>query len=71
MADLTADDPRHGKNSTYINHRCRCEKCKAAHAEYERGRRVIAAVEGAAEALHLQGKVALLGKRHLAVVRNG
>lgn len=30
---LAPDDPRHGHNSTYNNHRCRCEPCKAAHAE--------------------------------------
>ena len=23
----------HGDNSTYVNHRCRCEACKAAHAK--------------------------------------
>lgn len=25
----------HGKRSTYTNHRCRCEPCKAANARYK------------------------------------
>lgn len=26
----------HGTDSTYVNHGCRCEECKAAHAAYQR-----------------------------------
>ena len=33
----------HGSNSTYINRGCRCDRCKQAHTEYERGRRERAA----------------------------
>lgn len=33
---LTPDDPRHGESSTYTNHKCRCEKCRAAWAAYVR-----------------------------------
>ena len=29
-------DPRHGTNGGYINHKCRCPDCKAAHARYQR-----------------------------------
>lgn len=32
-------DPRHGKSSTYTNHKCRCELCQAAWAEYCDARR--------------------------------
>jgi hypothetical protein len=31
---LAADDPRHGKVSSYTNHRCRCEKCREAQRQY-------------------------------------
>ncbi len=31
---MTAD--QHGTNSTYVNHRCRCDRCKAAHAVAQR-----------------------------------
>jgi hypothetical protein len=31
---LFPDDPRHGKPSTYTNHKCRCSKCRAAWAAY-------------------------------------
>jgi len=34
--DLAADDPRHGRNSTYCNHGCRCDACRAANSEYRR-----------------------------------
>lgn len=29
---------KHGKPSTYNNHRCRCPECKAAWADYMRDR---------------------------------
>ena len=29
-------DPRHGSISTYVNHLCRCEACRAAWAAYGR-----------------------------------
>lgn len=29
-------DPRHGSTSTYVNHFCRCEHCRAAWATYNR-----------------------------------
>lgn len=29
-------DSRHGAISTYVNHMCRCEMCRAAWAEYGR-----------------------------------
>lgn len=29
----------HGTNSEYIHKKCRCDKCKAAHREYENERR--------------------------------
>ena len=29
---ITPDDPRHGKDSTYVNYKCRCDACKRAHA---------------------------------------
>lgn len=28
---LAPDDPRHGRNTTYLNHGCRCTKCAVAH----------------------------------------
>ncbi len=31
---LTADDPRHGKASTYTNHGCRCDLCREASRTY-------------------------------------
>ena len=31
-------DLKHGTISTYVNHGCRCEACKAAQAEANRGR---------------------------------
>ena len=31
---LTADDPRHGKASTYTNHGCRCDLCREANRTY-------------------------------------
>lgn len=38
-ATLTPDDPRHGTINAYVNHRCRCEPCRAARRSYgiERG----------------------------------
>lgn len=33
-----ASDPRHGTENLY-QRRCRCERCRAAHAEYRRDRR--------------------------------
>lgn len=38
-ATLAADDPRHGKYSTYSNYRCRCKRCTAAWTTYCRERR--------------------------------
>lgn len=38
-AALLSYDPdrvTHGRASTYTNHRCRCEECKAAHARAQR-----------------------------------
>lgn len=32
-------DPRHGRLSCYTHLRCRCSKCRAVHARYERDRR--------------------------------
>jgi hypothetical protein len=32
-------DSRHGLTSSYTNHGCRCEQCRAAWAEYCRNRR--------------------------------
>jgi hypothetical protein len=29
-------DPRHGSPSTYTNHRCRCDPCRSAQADYQR-----------------------------------
>lgn len=29
-------DPRHGTDSTYQNHACRCELCRQAHLEAQR-----------------------------------
>lgn len=29
-------DPRHGSPSTYSNHMCRCDLCRAAQAAYAR-----------------------------------
>jgi hypothetical protein len=31
--------PAHGTNPRYAKHRCRCDPCRSAHAEYERDRR--------------------------------
>ena len=31
-------DPRHGKASTYNNHRCRCDLCRAAINKYHQER---------------------------------
>jgi hypothetical protein len=28
----------HGKYSTYMNYRCRCDLCRAANAKYKAGR---------------------------------
>lgn len=28
---LAADDPRHGRDATYNNYGCRCDRCAAAH----------------------------------------
>lgn len=36
VGTLAADDPRHGKYTTYFNYGCRCSACKAARAEYNR-----------------------------------
>jgi hypothetical protein len=30
---------KHGKRSTYTHRGCRCEDCRAAHAQYQRGLR--------------------------------
>jgi len=30
-------DPRHGTLNGYINHGCRCDRCKAANTEYQAG----------------------------------
>lgn len=32
------DDPRHGRPSTYVYHRCRCEKCEAGRIAAEKAR---------------------------------
>ena len=32
-------DPRHGKISTYTNHKCRCEACCAANTAYYNDKR--------------------------------
>lgn len=34
---MTAKD--HGSESTYVNHKCRCDECRAAHAAYGRRRK--------------------------------
>jgi hypothetical protein len=42
---------QHGKPSTYNNHKCRCDLCKAAWAEYMRPRvKAFRAKEAAAKA---------------------
>lgn len=35
---LSADDPRHGKYSTYVTYSCRCEDCKEAVRAYRAGK---------------------------------
>lgn len=32
---LTPDDPRHGRVSTYVYYRCRCDRCVAARVAAE------------------------------------
>lgn len=42
---------KHGTNNTYVNYRCRCDRCRAAAAAYQRDardRRAAALKEGAA-----------------------
>lgn len=34
--NVTADDPRHGTRSGYINLKCRCEPCREANRLYQR-----------------------------------
>ena len=36
---MKSDDPRHGTVNGYVNLRCRCAPCTAAHTEYHRNRR--------------------------------
>lgn len=36
---LPRDDSRHGNYATYVNHACKCDRCKLAWQEYCRGRR--------------------------------
>ena len=31
---FAADDPRHGSTNGYLNHRCRCVRCRAAWADW-------------------------------------
>lgn len=33
---LSDDDPRHGTENGYGRYRCRCERCRKAHADYLR-----------------------------------
>ncbi len=32
----------HGRRSTYINYKCRCELCRSANAKYQREQRIVA-----------------------------
>lgn len=36
---LAPDDPRHGTETGYTYHRCRCDPCREAHRCYHRNRR--------------------------------
>jgi|APSaa5957512535_1039671.scaffolds.fasta_scaffold10709_10 hypothetical protein len=31
------EEGRHGKRSTYVNHKCRCQRCRQAQTDYMRG----------------------------------
>lgn len=35
----------HGNYSTYVNHKCRCDACRAAHSAWQRQRRAQRIVE--------------------------
>jgi hypothetical protein len=39
MVDTTNNAPelKHGKYSTYVLEKCRCEECRTANREYKRG----------------------------------
>ena len=41
LSPLAPNDPRHGTRNGYMNLRCRCTACKAAHVVYQRKERAL------------------------------
>jgi len=35
VAEMLPDDPRHGTENGYNNIKCRCERCRRAHRDYQ------------------------------------
>lgn len=58
---LAADDPRHGRASTYCNHRCRCGACRAAWSEHVAQQRAQRVAKGLAPDDPRHGKATTYG----------